>query len=600
MKIKKIVIDNFKSIEHLEYDFNDVVVGLIGQNGRGKTAFKEAFYASITGDFPDDCIREGTEYCSVGIELESGTFIERFIMKDKANKVKIDGKVSTQKVVNEVIYREAKIDKDVLKLVISPDPLQQLLPSEFSRFVSTYIPEKLDYNLVEKHLPSNLSIATKDKLKSMLPIFPNKFDIQTLIKTHEKLMEERKYAKRDLKTLEAKINSFAGFKPLRTLAEIDEEINELLRREGAQKTIKNSIVMYNNTIKSRAKIKENLLVLKEQINSIKATKPEPAVLEKIKASKTETTKIITDAKSTISTLQQNNSLFIKTLNNLNTSVCPISKRLICTTDKTEIKGELTNAIKQNEELIKKHNETIENANAKLVDLENEENIYRANETAYNKKVLLFNRYEAEKNTIPALPPKPEYAEIVDYSATLTKLKKERDDFVAYQRYLDDIEAKNKKVTQVEILETLCDTLNPKGAVIDAIISTYLSIFTSTCNETADKLRPGFEFKFIVRSGISYLIRPSTSKEFVPLESLSSGEQLLALLILMDMFNTLTNSRIMLLDNLDKLDKPAFKELLELLDTSLIKSKYDHIILCSVDHEDVVNLVANKGIANIYA
>lgn len=600
MKIQKIVIENFKSIEHLEFEFNDVISSLIGKNGRGKTAFREAFYASITGEFPDGCIRDGAEYCSVGIELESGTFIERFIMRDKANKVKVDGKTSTLKVVNEIIYREAKIDKDVLKLVISPDPLQQLVPAEFSRFITTYIPEKLNYDSFSAHLPSNLSIPAKDKLKSMLPTMPNTFDIQTLIKTHEKLIEERKFAKRDLKTLEAKISSFKGVQPARTLSEIEEEINTLLRKEGSQKTIKNSIVMYNNTVKSRAKIKENLIALKEQINGIHATKPEPEVLEKIKSGKMDANKIITEAKSTISTLQQNNALFNKTLDNLNTTVCPISKKIICTTDKSVLKEELTTLVKQNNETIQKNLNLVETYNAKLVELEKEENAYRTNETAYNKKVVLFNRYEAEKNTIPALPQKPEDVELVDYSATITVLKKERDDFIAYQNHLKDIENKNNKLTQVEILETLCDVLNPKGKVIDSVISSYLSIFTSTCNATAEKLRPNFEFNFTVDSGISYLIKPSADKQFVPLDSLSSGEQLLALLVLMDMFNTLTNSRIMLLDNLDKLDKAAFEELLELIDTNTIKSKYDHIILCAVDHEDVIDMVKNKGIVNIYS
>jgi predicted outer membrane protein len=600
MKIKKIVINNFKSIEHLEYEFNDVILGLIGENGAGKSAFKEAIYASITGEFPDDCIKHGANFCSVGIELESGTFIERFIMKDKANKVKVDGKTSTLKVVNEIIYREAKIDKDVLKLVISPDPLLQLMPAEFSRFVTTYIPEKLNYDSFVTHLPSNLSVSAKDKLKSMLPTMPNTFDIQTLIKIHEKLVEERKFAKRELKILEAKIESFKGVQPIRTLEEIENEMNELLRKEGAQKTIKNSVIMYNNTVKSRAKIKENLILLKEQINNIQATKPDVEVLERIKTDKNNANKTITEAKSTISTLQQNNVLFQKTLDNLNTTVCPISKKIICTTDKSEMKEDLIEIIKQNNITIQKNRDIVDTYTEKLIDLEKEETTYRNNETAYNQKVILFNRYEAEKNTIPALPPKPEDVELVDYSTTIDALKKERDEFVIYQGYLKDIENQNKKLTQVEILETLCETLNPKGQVIDSVISSYLSIFTSTCNATAEKLRPNFEFKFIVDSGISYLIKPSVNKEFVPLDSLSSGEQLLALLILMDMFNTLTNSRIMLLDDLDKLDNNAFVELLNLIDTNTIKSKYDHIILCAVNHEDIVTAVEDKGIFNIYA
>ena len=111
MKIKHISIENFKSIEKLEYDFNGVTTALIGKNGRGKTAFKEAFYAGLTGDFPDNCIRNGTDQCSIKMTLEDGTTFERIQHRTKPNKVLIEGKATTAKTLNEMITTKTSLSK---------------------------------------------------------------------------------------------------------------------------------------------------------------------------------------------------------------------------------------------------------------------------------------------------------------------------------------------------------------------------------------------------------------------------------------------------------------------------------------------------------
>jgi hypothetical protein len=135
--------------------------------------------------------------------------------------------------------------------------------------------------------------------------------------------------------------------------------------------------------------------------------------------------------------------------------------------------------------------------------------------------------------------------------------------------------------------------------MNAITEHYLAIFDATCNATALDLRPGFEFKFISDNGISYQIRPDTGKPFTSFDALSSGEQLLALFILTDMLSKLTGSKMMILDDLDKLDKTAFDELLEMIQSPAIQSEYHHILISAVNHDDILTTIAKHGIKNVY-
>jgi DNA repair exonuclease SbcCD ATPase subunit len=74
MKIKTILIENFKGIEKLRYDFKSTTVGLVAENGKGKTAFREAFFAAITGEFPENCIQTGKDFIPYCCNCSSSSY----------------------------------------------------------------------------------------------------------------------------------------------------------------------------------------------------------------------------------------------------------------------------------------------------------------------------------------------------------------------------------------------------------------------------------------------------------------------------------------------------------------------------------------------
>ena len=598
MKIQKISIRNFKSIESLDFEFTDVTTALVAKNGRGKTAFKEAFYAGITGEFPDNCIRNGEETCSVKMVLDDGTEFERIQNRTKPNKVLIDGKATTAKTLHELITTKTALSKDVLKIVASTDVLQGLQPAEFGKFITAYIPEKLDYATVIGYIPS-IPADAEQVLRATLPPMPDTFGIPKLNEAHARFMEDRKLAKRDLAAIEAKIYAFKGSEPARSIKTIDDELSDVMKKEGAQKATKVALNLYNSAVANKKMAEENLAKLSEKITANTSTRPVPAALDAIRTERNAVQKQIVDATTMINIAKDNIAVYQDTIENLNKPVCPISEKLVCTTDKTNIKKDLEELIDANKEGIVIQQGIIKEANAKLAELDEKEKAYRANEMSYNEKVILTKRYEEQKRSIPTLPPKPEDATVVDYAATIAMLKKERDDAIAYQQFEKDKVERDKKANLVTIYEYLCATFNAKGDVMQQITDHYMSLFEATCNTTALDLRPGFEFKFVSDNGISYLIRPSTGKAFTTFSALSSGEKALALFILTDMLSKLTDSKMMILDDLDKLDKEAFDELLALTQSPMVQSEYHHIILAAVNHDDILSTIAKYGIKNVY-
>ena len=106
-----------------------------------------------------------------------------------------------------------------------------------------------------------------------------------------------------------------------------------------------------------------------------------------------------------------------------------------------------------------------------------------------------------------------------------------------------------------------------------------------CNQLAEHLRLDFQISIQVKNGVSILCRPKAAMDFVSLSSVSSGEQALAVFLILDMLNTLSGFGILIMDNLDSLDAKALDELLSVLTRKDVLDRYDHIFLAMVDHID---------------
>ena len=75
MLIKKLRLRNFGQHEDLELEFNGPVIGILGQNGKGKSTIAQAIVYAFLGDLPSsaaDCIRHGEKQLRVDCEFTKG------------------------------------------------------------------------------------------------------------------------------------------------------------------------------------------------------------------------------------------------------------------------------------------------------------------------------------------------------------------------------------------------------------------------------------------------------------------------------------------------------------------------------------------------
>ena len=586
MKLSTINIENFKNIEHLDFSPTNTTVALIGKNGKGKTSFKEAVYAGITGVFPVNCIKEGERSTSISMTLSDGTAFSRIVNADKANKITVNGRVATAKSLAELLELKTGVSKDAAKIVTSADVLENMGPDDFGNFILTYIPEKLDYDTVVKYIPG-ITPDIEDVLKDAIPSMPTKFDIVQLKEAYAYFMEQRKFIKKEIAVREARVKSFSGAEPTRKMSDIEADIDSISKKEGGIEAAKTALKIYNVALNNRKKAEENLAKLKAEIDAIDAVKPDMTVLSRIENEIDYCNSTISNARVLIKTIEDNIEVFTNTINNLSKPICPLSEKLVCTTDKTKVKEELEELLVSNKEGLVIQKQIIEVNKTKLEVLAREKADFEKNSKKYDNKVFLNVQYENQRKNIPSLPGKPDVAELEDFSEEKKRLRDERDAVIAYEKYKTELSQIEVFKDKYIILDFLCKTFEPKGEVISSITSHYMSVFETVCNARANELRPGMEIKFLSDEGVSYLLKTSAAADFRTYDSLSSGEKALALFLILDMLNALSQIKILMIDDLDKLDSESFSALIKILQSKSVQDFYDHIIICAVDHPDIV-------------
>ena len=96
MIFTKIGIENYRAIDHLEYEPQNRIACLSGSNGRGKSSFFSALYTGLTGNIDKTNVQNGKEYAEIQIETldrdQNMVSILRKIPRQKANQLKIKRK----------------------------------------------------------------------------------------------------------------------------------------------------------------------------------------------------------------------------------------------------------------------------------------------------------------------------------------------------------------------------------------------------------------------------------------------------------------------------------------------------------------------------
>ena len=156
MKINSISIENFRNIEKLDLDFDDVNI-IYGQNAQGKTNLIEAIYLftgskSFRGVKDRELIRFGCDFSKLKIDFESEN-------RNQTAEIRIDGKRTAY--LNGIKKKSPSVLGEELKAVIfSPVHLSMIKdgPSERRRFIDNALCQlKYNYRNVLKEYNRALS-----------------------------------------------------------------------------------------------------------------------------------------------------------------------------------------------------------------------------------------------------------------------------------------------------------------------------------------------------------------------------------------------------------------------------------------------------------
>lgn len=286
------------------------------------------------------------------------------------------------------------------------------------------------------------------------------------------------------------------------------------------------------------------------------------------------------------TVNQNIAIFQKTLDSLGRPVCPISSKLVCTTDKTGIKTELENSISDNNKLLNdlaKQEVTCQKAlddyktwkEQRDKDLEN-----------YQKKLQITTRYKALNEHPVVVPEKPVVVESVsvhDKKVALLAEKANCDNYVEMGKLLKFIKEEEEKI---KVLDYLVSAFKDKGEVKEKIINNFLDIFEATMNERAAQFCPGYSIELSASAGFKVALKTPYNERAYNINTLSGGEKLITRFLLLDMLNALTGTQIMFIDNVEALDEDALTHLANILNNEDFKEAYDHVFIAGVNHPDV--------------
>ena len=410
MKIDKIEAKNFKNFEEFEFEPKKTTTVVVGNNGQGKTTFTQILRYGLTGDLPDNPIKEGKDNLSVKLSFTDADGRvqgwERRKSLSKPLQVKVNGANTTAKSLASYIESISGIPFNSLKLASSSELIDNLSPAEFSDFVMSYIPEELTLATIESYIDS-----TTPGLIAFLEskgVFPekDKFGYNRLQEVYNYFYEERKNKSSVLKLYKAKVEGIVMEKPEFTLEDIDKQLENVLKEEGGFANALMAIEAYNKAVEARKKQDETIANITAELSKITVGRPDPNKKLEIEAKKRELNNSIVTLKASVSTLRANSDVFKTTIENLDKPTCPLSEGLICKTDKSSKKQEFLDKIEENNKSIEGLLNEIELKKTELDGWLKKEADLQNQTVLYQKMIALKGQLEEYKKSLIKLPAKP--------------------------------------------------------------------------------------------------------------------------------------------------------------------------------------------------
>lgn len=592
--ITTISIRNFKGIEDLQLNAKKLNA-IIGKCGSGKSSLLDAIRFALTGKAGKEVIRKGCREASVVLRFSDNSTIER-IRRTSENISKCNGKSSTKRSLDEFLTAR-NMNPCWIESLCSVDWFAGLSSKDLNNFFMTILPLRAKAETVVELVAQLDKDLTEKKEKYLMEEILKKqeiFSFNDLANGYNTAYTVRQELKRKYNEMLPRC-TFNETVPAKTREDIEKELNNISQVEAAEKEYSKRLKEYASSKKQHDLAIKRLDEMKKELDTYSSCKkPKEETKTQAKADRKLFQVHIKRTNEYIGTINSTLDLLKRTLDNLDKPICPISEKLICTTDKSQLKEELLSLIQKNENALASNKEFLAKCEDQVRKRDDIISNYQKEVYRYEQKTTLENNIS--KFIVPEILPEPQKVE----KAHLEAKKKELLDLLSILSRYEKVQQNKKELAKIkdkyDLAQFAVKVLDSKIGIPALILQRTLRFFEKKCNEKASLLREGFQIHFLSDNGITIQVSPGKGKPFVDMKEVSTGEFVCVAYILMTMIGEATKCHLFLIDNLDRLDTEYLNALLSLLEED---KKIEQVFLGGVDHADVERTLNDKSFQIIH-
>lgn len=592
--ITTISIRNFKGIEDLQLNAKKLNA-IIGKCGSGKSSLLDAIRFALTGKAGKEVIRKGCREASVVLRFSDNSTIER-IRRTSENISKCNGKSSTKRSLDEFLTAR-NMNPCWIESLCSVDWFAGLSSKDLNNFFMTILPLRAKAETVVELVAQLDKDLTEKKEKYLMEEILKKqeiFSFNDLANGYNTAYTVRQELKRKYNEMLPRC-TFNETVPAKTREDIEKELNNISQVEAAEKEYSKRLKEYASSKKQHDLAIKRLDEMKKELDTYSSCKkPKEETKTQAEADRKLFQVHIKRTNEYIGTINSTLDLLKRTLDNLDKPICPISEKLICTTDKSQLKEELLSLIQKNENALASNKEFLAKCEDQVRKRDDIISNYQKEVYRYEQKTTLENNIS--KFIVPEILPEPQKVE----KAHLEAKKKELLDLLSILSRYEKVQQNKKELAKIkdkyDLAQFAVKVLDSKIGIPALILQRTLRFFEKKCNEKASLLREGFQIHFLSDNGITIQVSPGKGKPFVDMKEVSTGEFVCVAYILMTMIGEATKCHLFLIDNLDRLDTEYLNTLLSLLEED---KKIEQVFLGGVDHADVERTLNDKSFQIIH-
>jgi len=592
--ITTISIRNFKGIEDLQLNAKKLNA-IIGKCGSGKSSLLDAIRFALTGKAGKEVIRKGCREASVVLRFSDNSTIER-IRRTSENISKCNGKSSTKRSLDEFLTAR-NMNPCWIESLCSVDWFAGLSSKDLNNFFMTILPLRAKAETVVELVAQLDKDLTEKKEKYLMEEILKKqeiFSFNDLANGYNTAYTVRQELKRKYNEMLPRC-TFNETVPAKTREDIEKELNNISQVEAAEKEYSKRLKEYASSKKQHDLAIKRLDEMKKELDTYSSCKkPKEETKTQAEADRKLFQVHIKRTNEYIGTINSTLDLLKRTLDNLDKPICPISEKLICTTDKSQLKEELLSLIQKNENALASNKEFLAKCEDQVRKRDDIISNYQKEVYRYEQKTTLENNIS--KFIVPEILPEPQKVE----KAHLEAKKKELLDLLSILSGYEKVQQNKKELAKIkdkyDLAQFAVKVLDSKIGIPALILQRTLRFFEKKCNEKASLLREGFQIHFLSDNGITIQVSPGKGKPFVDMKEVSTGEFVCVAYILMTMIGEATKCHLFLIDNLDRLDTEYLNALLSLLEED---KKIEQVFLGGVDHADVERTLNDKSFQIIH-